>query len=153
MNEVESNQAVKKINIYTDGSCLGNPGPGGWAALLHYKKTEKMIVGHAYDTTNNRMELTAVIEALKLLKEACEIDIYTDSKYVMDGAQQWMKNWKAKNWMRSKKEPVKNVDLWQALDQNLQQHKVNWHWVKGHSGHPQNEAVDDAARLAAEGIK
>ena len=150
---MDSKRPPKKIKIYTDGSCLGNPGPGGWAALLNYKSTEKMIVGHAHDTTNNRMELTAVIEALKTLKEKCEIDLYTDSKYVMDGAQQWMKNWKAKNWMRNKKDPVKNVDLWQSLDQQLSQHEINWFWVKGHSGHPQNEAVDEAARTEAERIQ
>ncbi len=150
---VNQNKSLKSIQIYTDGSCLGNPGPGGWAALMCYKGTRKMKSGHAKDTTNNRMEITAVIEALKLLKESCLIDLYTDSKYVMDGAQQWMPNWKAKGWMRTKKEPVKNVDLWQALDAELGRHQINWHWVKGHSGHPENEAVDQAAREQAEQIK
>ncbi len=144
---------TKHIRIYTDGSCLGNPGPGGWAALLIYKGKEKMIQGNESETTNNRMELTAVITALKALKEPCTIELYTDSKYVMDGAQQWMVNWKKKNWMRTKKEPVKNVDLWQALDLTLGLHEITWHWVKGHSGHPQNEAVDTAARKQAELIK
>ena len=150
---MDSKSPIKQVKIYTDGSCLGNPGPGGWAALLHYKNSEKLIVGHAHDTTNNRMELTAVIEGLKLLKHSCAVQLYTDSKYVMDGAQQWMKNWKAKNWMRTKKEPVKNVDLWQALDEALTQHHVNWTWVKGHSGHPQNEVVDEAARNEAEKLR
>ncbi|MCX7554083.1 ribonuclease HI [Marinicella sp. S1101] len=141
---------TKKIEIFTDGSCLGNPGPGGWAALLSFQGKRKMIKGNTAETTNNRMELTAVIEALKALKEPCDIELYTDSKYVMDGAKVWMINWKKKNWMRNKKEPVKNVDLWQALDKRLQQHQVKWHWVKGHSGHPENEAVDTAAREQAE---
>ncbi len=142
--------AGKTVHIYTDGSCLGNPGPGGWAALLSFKGKEKMIKGQAKDTTNNRMELTAVIQALDTLKEGCSIELFTDSKYVMDGAEKWMFNWKQKNWMRNKKEAVKNVDLWQALDESMQRHNINWHWVKGHSGHPQNEAVDSAAREQAE---
>ena len=142
----------KQIEIFTDGSCLGNPGPGGWAALLRYKGKNKMISGQHQDTTNNRMELTAVIKALNGLKESCHIELFTDSKYVMDGAQQWMKNWKAKGWMRTKKDPVKNVELWQALDQALNQHQVNWHWVKGHSGHAENEMVDEEARKQAESV-
>jgi ribonuclease HI len=145
--------ALKKIHIYTDGSCLGNPGPGGWAALLQYQQKRKLISGAEDNTTNNRMELTAVIKALGLLKHACHIELYTDSKYVMDGASLWMVNWKKKNWMRSKSEPVKNVELWQALDQAMQAHQINWHWVKGHSGHPENELVDDEARKQAEAIK
>lgn len=144
---------IKTINVYTDGSCLGNPGPGGWAALLSYKGNEKMLQGQSIETTNNRMELTAVIEALNAINENCHIELFTDSKYVMDGAEKWMNNWKKKNWMRSKKEAVKNVDLWQALDQAMQRHDINWHWVKGHSGHPQNEAVDTAAREQAELVK
>lgn len=144
------NPQNKYIQIYTDGSCLGNPGPGGWAALLNYKGKHKMISGNCHDTTNNRMELSAVIEALKKLKERCHIELYTDSKYVMDGAEKWMHNWKAKGWMRTKSEAVKNVDLWQALDQAISQHDINWHWVKGHSGHPENEAVDEEARAQAE---
>jgi len=140
----------KKISIYTDGSCLGNPGPGGWAALMCYQKKRKMFSGGEPETTNNRMELMAVISALQLLKEPCEIDLYTDSKYVMDGAQVWMVNWKKKNWMRTKKEPVKNVDLWKMLDSEMQAHVINWFWVKGHSGHHENELVDDEARKQAE---
>jgi len=145
-------QNKKQIEIFTDGSCLGNPGPGGWAALLRYKGKNKMLSGQAKDTTNNRMELTAVIEALNGLKEPCCINLYTDSKYVMDGAEQWMKNWKAKGWMRRKNELVKNVELWQALDQALIQHEVKWYWVKGHSGHPENEMVDEEARKQAEAV-
>jgi ribonuclease HI len=140
---------LKKVEIFTDGSCLGNPGPGGWAALLRYQGRQKMISGYAADTTNNRMELEAVIRALSALKESCCIELHTDSKYVMDGALQWMDNWKKKNWVNSKKEPVKNVDLWQILDQSMQRHQINWHWVKGHSGHDENELVDDEARNQA----
>jgi len=143
---------LKAIEMYTDGSCLGNPGPGGWAAMLVYKGKTKMLTGTETDTTNNRMELMAVIAGLSHLKGPCEIALFTDSKYVMDGACQWMPNWKAKNWKNSKKEPVKNQDLWQRLDAAMEQHQINWHWVKGHAGHPQNEAVDVAARTAAEGL-
>lgn len=150
---MDSKQVKKQIEIYTDGSCLGNPGPGGWAALLRFKGKNKMISGHAKDTTNNRMELTAVIEALEKLKESCHIELFTDSKYVMDGAQQWMKGWKAKGWMRGKKEPVKNVELWQTLDQAMEKHRINWHWVKGHSGHIENDLVDEEARKQAESIR
>lgn len=147
-----SNQ-LKKIAVFTDGSCLGNPGPGGWAALLKYGNRQKMISGQSAETTNNRMELTAVIKALSALREACLIELYTDSKYVMDGSLQWLKNWKTKNWVNSKKEPVKNVDLWKKLDEKIQIHQINWHWVKGHSGHPENEQVDDEARKQAEEIQ
>ena len=149
---MNSKHSKKQVEIYTDGSCLGNPGPGGWAALLHFKGKNKMISGKAKDTTNNRMELTAVIKALTGLKEPCHIELFTDSKYVMDGAQQWMKNWKAKGWLRSKNNPVKNVELWQALDQALNKHQVNWHWVKGHSGHIENDLVDEEARRQAESV-
>jgi ribonuclease HI len=152
-NLTANTKKLKQVEIFTDGSCLGNPGPGGWAALLQYQKQRKLISGADADTTNNRMELTAVIEALGLLKQACYIELYTDSKYVMDGACQWMINWKRKNWMKSKSEPVKNVDLWQALDAAMQPHQIKWHWVKGHSGHPENELVDDEARKQAEAIK
>lgn len=140
----------KQIFIYTDGSCLGNPGPGGWAALLVYRGQKKMISGNSHESTNNRMELTAVIKAMSQLKEPCAIELYTDSKYVMDGALQWMSNWKKNNWMNAKKQPVKNIDLWQALDDVQQRHQINWHWVKGHSGHAENELVDDEARKQAE---
>lgn len=143
----------KHITLYTDGSCLGNPGPGGWAALLQYQGREKMLQGDAKDTTNNRMELTAVIEGLRALKHSCAIALYTDSKYVMDGATQWIHGWKKKNWKGSQSKPVKNVDLWQALDTEMSRHEIKWHWVKGHSGQVENERVDSAAREMAEALR
>lgn len=145
--------SLKTIAIYTDGSCLGNPGPGGWASLLVYKGREKLFSGNEPDTTNNRMELLAVIKALSALKEPCAVELYTDSKYVMDGATKWLDNWKKKNWMQSKNVAYKNVDLWQLLDEKMEEQQINWHWVKGHSGHPQNERVDDEARRQAEIIQ
>ncbi|KAA3648952.1 MAG: ribonuclease HI [Proteobacteria bacterium] len=138
------------MNIYTDGSCLGNPGPGGWAALLQYNGHEKLITGGDTDTTNNRMELTAVIKALACLRQACDIQLYTDSKYVMDGATQWLTNWRSNGWRTSQKKAVKNVDLWQQLAQLCQGHSIDWHWVKAHAGHEFNERVDTAARQQAE---
>lgn len=150
---MSAQKSPKNVQIYTDGSCLGNPGPGGWAALLKYRQAEKMIAGQAADTTNNRMEITAVIEALKQLKGACMIELYTDSKYVMDGATLWLKGWKARDWKNAAKKPVKNQDLWQTLDQTMAPHNIKWHWVRGHSGHPENERVDAAARAQAEALK
>lgn len=135
------------IEIFTDGACCGNPGAGGWGAILRYGTVEKELSGGENDTTNNRMELTAVIEALKALKKQCVITIYTDSRYVMDGVQQWLPNWKRNNWRTTnKKSPVKNIDLWQELDSLLGIHQINWCWVKGHNGHPENERVDKLAR-------
>jgi ribonuclease HI len=141
------------INIYTDGSCLGNPGPGGWAALLRFKDNEKMFGGGQLDTTNNQMELQAVISGLKALTKSCEIDLYTDSKYVLDGYTKWMDGWKKRGWKKSDKKPVLNKELWMELDKQGQQHNITWHWVKGHSGHDENERVDDHARFEAEKIK
>lgn len=141
------------VELYTDGSCLGNPGPGGWAALLVHQGRERLLTGGQANTTNNQMELQAVIEGLAALKKACRVELYTDSKYVMDGATQWLEGWKAKNWKNSKKQAVKNQNHWQTLDALLQQHQIEWHWVKGHSGHEQNERVDEAARLQAEQYK
>lgn len=136
-----------EVEIFTDGACSGNPGPGGWGVILRYKDNEKELSGGAAETTNNRMELTAVIEALKALRRECAVIIYTDSRYVMDGVQEWLPNWKRNNWRTSnKKSPVKNVDLWQQLDDLLTQHKISWRWVKGHNGHPENERVDKLAR-------
>lgn len=136
-----------RIEIFTDGACSGNPGIGGWGALLRYKDIEKELSGGELETTNNRMELTAVIEALKALKTVCNITIYTDSKYVMSGISEWMKNWKINNWKTSnKKGDVKNVDLWLQLDDLIQKHEIRWVWVKGHNGHPENERVDTLAR-------
>ncbi len=142
----------KKVVIYTDGACKGNPGPGGWGAWLKYGQHEKSIYGGELETTNNRMELMAVIEALKLLKRACTIDIYTDSKYVQQGMLSWMEGWKAKGWKNSKKEPVKNQDLWKILDQEVAMHEVTWHWVKGHAGHIGNEKADELANLGVESV-
>jgi len=137
---------MKHVNIYTDGACSGNPGPGGWGALLVYGGTEKEIHGGEPATTNNRMEMMAVIMALKHLKEACKIDVYTDSKYVMDGATSWIHNWKKRGWKTADNKPVKNVELWQALEEQLARHEVKWHWVKGHDGHVENERADALAR-------
>ena len=138
---------MTEVILYTDGACSGNPGPGGWGAILRYKDTEKELSGGETDTTNNRMELTAVIEALKALKTHCIISLYTDSKYVMDGVNQWLPNWKKNNWRTTnKKSEVKNIDLWQQLDELLPKHEILWNWVKGHNGHPENERVDKLAR-------
>ena len=139
------------VEIFTDGACSGNPGPGGWGAVLRYGKTEKELSGGEAETTNNRMELTAVIEALKAIKKECEIIISTDSRYVMDGVLQWLPNWKQNGWKTAnKKAPVKNLDLWQELDALLQKYNVKWLWVKGHNGHPENERVDVLARKEAQ---
>ena len=138
-----------RVEIFTDGACSRNPGPGGWGALLRYKTVEKELSGHEDETTNNRMELTAVIEALKALKKSCNITIYTDSKYVMNGVTEWMANWKKNGWKTAaKKKEVKNIDLWQALDELLKPHEIRWVWVKGHAGHAENERVDELARNA-----
>ena len=141
---------MSKVEIYTDGACSGNPGPGGWGAILRTGKTEKELFGGELDTTNNRMELTAAIKALEALKRHCEVDLYTDSKYVMDGITTWIHGWKARGWKTADKKPVKNVELWQLLDAQMQRHSVKLHWVKGHAGHPENERADELART---GIK
>ncbi len=135
----------KTVEIYTDGACRGNPGPGGWGALLRYDGHERELYGAEQDTTNNRMELTAVIESLNSLTRRCRVEITTDSTYVRDGISSWIHNWKKKNWMTAARKPVKNKDLWQSLDSVVQQHDVSWHWVKGHSGHPENEKADELA--------
>ncbi len=143
-----------RIEIFTDGACSGNPGAGGWGAILRYKDTEKELSGGEAETTNNRMELTAVIEALQALKTRCVITLYTDSRYVMDGVKQWLPNWKRNNWKTAhKKSAVKNIDLWQKLDELVNQHEIIWVWVKGHAGHPENERVDKLARTAALSFK
>jgi len=145
---------MKRIEIYTDGACLGNPGAGGWGAILRYNKVEKEISGSEAQTTNNRMELTAVISALSALKEACNITLYTDSRYVMDGIEKWIKDWKQNGWRTAnKKSPVKNVELWQKLDELQAKHEIRWVWVKGHAGHPENERCDELARAAAQQIQ
>lgn len=141
--------AKKKIAIYTDGSCLGNPGPGGYGALLIFGKHKKEISEGFNQTTNNRMELMAPAAALECLTEPCIVDITTDSQYVKNGINQWIKNWRKNGWRTADKKPVKNADLWKRLDEAVKKHDVHWHWVKGHSGHPENERVDDLAREAA----
>jgi ribonuclease HI len=138
----------KVVEIYTDGACSGNPGPGGWGAILRYKTTEKALSGFAPLTTNNRMEMTAVIQALEALKEPCNVKIYTDSQYLKDGITKWIKKWKRNGWLTAVKEPVKNKDLWETLDEAARRHTVEWHWIKGHQGHPENERCDELARMA-----
>lgn len=133
------------VTIYTDGACRGNPGPGGWGAVLEYNGKQRTLHGGEKISTNNRMELTAVIKALEALRFPCDIDLYSDSKYVLQGITEWLPNWKKRNWLTASKKPVLNVDLWQELDLLVAQHKINWHWVKGHSGHPGNEMADAMA--------
>lgn len=140
----------KDVTIFTDGSCLGNPGPGGYGAILIYKGNRKELSSGFILTTNNRMELLAAIEALEILKEPCNVILTTDSQYVRQGIMSWLKGWKARNWITSTKQPVKNKDLWQRLDTASSKHSVQWKWVKGHSGHPENERCDALARRAAE---
>jgi ribonuclease HI len=137
---------MKKVEIFTDGACSGNPGPGGWGVLLRYNDTEKQLYGGEPETTNNRMELMAAIKALQALKQSCEIDLYTDSQYLRKGITEWIHNWKRNGWRNSNKKPVKNSDLWQQLDTEVLRHKISWHWVEGHSGHPENELADELAR-------
>jgi ribonuclease HI len=139
---------MKRVEIFTDGACSGNPGPGGWGALLRYNGKVKELSGGEALTTNNRMELMAAISALSALKEAVEADLYTDSVYVRDGIRSWIENWKRNGWKTSDKKPVKNAELWQALDEARRRHKVTWHWIKGHAGHPENERADELARMA-----
>jgi len=139
--------APNRVTIYTDGACSGNPGPGGWGVILRFGEHEKELSGGAAETTNNRMELTAAIEALNALKRPCAVDLYTDSTYVRSGITEWMDGWKRKNWRTAAKKPVKNADLWQALDEARLRHDVTWHWVKGHAGHPENERADELARM------
>ena len=133
------------IKIYTDGSCIGNPGKGGWAAIIFENEKKSIISGSEENTTNNRMEMIAVIEALKLIKSDCEISLYTDSKYVMDGVNKWLSAWKQKGWKTSNKKPVKNQDLWESIDECITKHNIEWHWVKGHAGNPGNELADELA--------
>ncbi len=136
---------MKTVEIFTDGACRGNPGPGGWGALLRYGDVERELFGGELDTTNNRMELQAAIEALKALSRPCSVDLTTDSVYVRNGITTWLDAWKKKGWKTAARKPVKNVDLWHALDAENQRHQVRWHWVKGHSGHAENERADQLA--------
>jgi ribonuclease HI len=140
---------MQKVEIFTDGACRGNPGPGGWGVLLRYNKHEKKLHGGAKNTTNNRMELLAAIKALQALKKPCQVKLTTDSQYLRRGITEWIANWKQRDWKGSKKKPVKNIDLWQQLDHEVERHKIKWHWVRGHTGHPENEIAD---QLANQGI-
>ena len=136
---------MKRVEVFTDGACRGNPGPGGWGALLRFNGRERELYGGETETTNNRMELRAAIEALQALKEPCAVTLTTDSVYVKNGITSWLANWKKKGWKTANRQPVKNVDLWRALDEQNQRHRVDWHWVKGHSGHRENEIADQLA--------
>ena len=136
---------MKTVNIYTDGACRGNPGDGGWGVLIKYENTSKEIYGGEKNTTNNKMELKAAIEGLKALNESCIVNLTTDSKYVMQGITSWIDNWKTNNWKSSTKKDVKNKDLWLLLDKHVSMHEVKWFWVKGHSGHEENEIADTLA--------
>ena len=137
---------MKHVEIFTDGACSGNPGPGGWGAILRWNGSEKELSGGDAETTNNRMELMAAISALEALKESVTADLFTDSSYVRDGIGKWMFGWKKNGWKTADKKPVKNAELWQRLDAANKRHKVDWHWIKGHAGHPENERADELAR-------
>lgn len=136
------------VQVYTDGACKGNPGPGGWGALLRYNDHEKTIYGGELDTTNNRMELTAAIKALEALKKNCQVNLFTDSQYLRQGMTTWLAQWKRRGWVTAGRTPVKNVDLWKALDELSMQHIIVWHWIKGHNNHPENDLADALARKA-----
>jgi ribonuclease HI len=141
---------MKNVEIFTDGACKGNPGPGGWGAILRMGKHEKELSGGERDTTNNRMEMRAVIEGLNALIEPCQVDLYTDSKYVIDGITKWVHGWKKSGWINASKKPVRNEDLWHALIEAELRHNVSWHWVRGHNGHIENERADRLASDAAD---
>lgn len=149
MTPTKSSVTKKIVTIYTDGACKGNPGKGGWGAVLYHGTKSKELYGSQVDTTNNRMELTAVIKALGALKSPCNVHIYTDSQYVRKGITEWIHNWKKNNWRTSSKTPVKNVDLWQNLEEALSHHHIKWYWVKGHAGDPGNERADALANQGA----
>jgi len=138
------------VNIYTDGACSGNPGPGGWGAILRFNGTEKELSDGEAATTNNRMEMMAAIAALETLSRPCIVRLHTDSTYLKDGITSWIHNWKRNGWRTKARKPVKNVDLWQRLDTAIEAHEISWHWVKGHAGHPENERADELARMAVE---
>jgi ribonuclease HI len=139
---------MKHVVVYTDGACSGNPGPGGWGAILIYGEKEKTLSGFEANTTNNRMEMMAAIAALEALRQPCQVELYTDSTYVMKGMSEWLPGWKARGWKTADKKPVKNAELWQRLEAAAEMHKVHWKWVKGHNGHVMNERADELARRA-----
>ena len=141
------------VVVYTDGACKGNPGPGGWGALLRWGDRERELFGGEAHTTNNRMELTAVIEALSALKQRCRVDVYTDSEYVKNGITAWIHNWKLRGWRTADKKPVKNVELWRRLDELAMSHDVRWHWVRGHDGDPGNERADELANMGVASVR
>ena len=147
---------MNRVELFTDGACKGNPGPGGWGALLRMGEHEKELSGAECDTTNNRMEMTAVIKGLSALTKPCAVDVYSDSKYVIDGITKWIFGWQKRGWVNAAKKPVANADLWREMVEATARHEISWHWVKGHSGHPENERVDqlasdEAERIAREG--
>ena len=152
LNVKDMLSGTKQVVIYADGACKGNPGRGGWGAILSFGDHEKEIFGGELDTTNNRMEMTAVIRALESLKERCEINVYTDSQYVQKGIAEWLPAWKRRGWLTADKKPVKNVDLWKKLDELARGHSARWHWVKGHAGHPGNERADVLANRGVESL-
>jgi ribonuclease HI len=139
---------LSEVEIFTDGACRGNPGPGGWAAILRYRRVEKELTGYEPDTTNNRMEMQAAIAGLEALKRPCRVRLYSDSQYLRDGITKWINGWKQRGWRTADKQPVKNVDLWQRLDAASARHVISWEWVRGHAGHPENERADALARAA-----
>ena len=141
---------MKHVRLFTDGSCHGNPGPGGWAAILEYDGAERELSGAQPATTNNQMELRAVIEGLRALREPCEVEVWTDSRYVIDGIRSWLPAWKRRGWLTADRKPVKNVELWRELEEQAERHRATWHWVRGHDGHPENERAD---RLANQAIR
>ncbi|QGX38852.1 ribonuclease HI [Permianibacter aggregans] len=143
---------MSKVELFTDGACKGNPGPGGWGVWLRYGQHEKELFGGEWETTNNRMELQAAIEGLKALKRPCEVSLTTDSEYLRKGVLEWMANWQRNGWRTADKKPVKNQDLWLALSEEMARHQIEWHWVKGHQGHPGNERADALANRGVEQI-
>jgi ribonuclease HI len=144
---------MNTVDIFTDGACRGNPGPGGWGALLRYNGHEKELYGAEANTTNNRMELMAAIRALESLKRGCRVNLTTDSEYLRKGITEWLDQWKQRGWRTAAKKPVKNVDLWQRLEQAIEEHEIQWHWVKGHSGHDENERADQLANRGIDELK
>lgn len=153
MMQTDSNEDGPQVEMWTDGACKGNPGPGGWGVLMRAGAYEKTLHGGEAGTTNNRMELLAVIEGLRTLKRPCRVVIHTDSQYVMKGMTEWLANWKRRGWLTADKKPVKNAELWQALDEQVARHKVSWRWVRGHAGDPGNERADALANLGVESLR